>query len=120
MEKNPWLMRTWPSPLQRRHCVVPVPGRAPEPPAGIAGHQSRNGDIDGGAKYGLLKIQGQFVAQVGAAEDSAAPAPAAAAEDIAEHVAENVAERVARAETARPIAASAAAAASTPAWPCRS
>ncbi len=61
--------------------------------AGRAVHDGRELDLGRGAEHGLLEVERQFVAQVGAAK-GARPAAAAAAEDVAEHVAEDVAEGV--------------------------
>src|SRR5690606_39867940 len=55
-------------------------------------------DARGVAEHGLLEVELELVAQVGAAEHLR-PAAAPAAEDVAEHVAEDVTERIARVET---------------------
>ena len=90
-----------------------VPLAEPDALALLALAERREIEVDGVAEHGLLEVEFEFVAQVGAAEHLRAAAPPAA-EDVAEHVAEDVAEGIARIEAAaRPPRD----AASTPAWP---
>src|SRR5690606_35317059 len=57
---------------------------------GLAGDAGRNTDLDAGAAHRVFQGQLQGVADVGAALDVAAPAPAA--KDVPEDIAENVTE----------------------------
>ncbi len=97
--KMPWLMRTWPAPLQASQVTGVCPlGRARSAAFGAFLHGLEI-DLGRGAEDRLLEVEGEFIAQVGAAIDGVPAGPASAAEDVAEHVAEHVAECVGRAES---------------------
>ena len=90
--KIPWLMRTWPAPLQVSQVDRRVPaGRAGAAALGAFLHRLEI-DFGGRAEDRLLQIEREFVTEVGAAIDGIPAPPASAAEDVAEHVAEDVAE----------------------------
>ena len=64
--------------------------------AGLALGELGDLDLHRVAEHGLIELQLELVAQVGAAKHLRAAAAARTAEDVAEHVAEDVAERIAR------------------------
>src|SRR5690606_20152684 len=83
------------------------PGRGARALAGFTFGERRKFHFGGVAKHGLLEIQLELVAQIGAAEHLApAASPASAAEDVAVHIAEIVGEGVRGAEAAAGPAAS--------------
>ena len=87
-------MRTWPTPLQVSQVDGLRARRGAAALAGLAFAERREFDLGVVAEHGLLEIELQVVAQIGAAKHLPPAAPTAA-EDVAEHVAEDVAERVA-------------------------
>ena len=91
--------RTCPWPWQVSQVLGVDPLAAPEPLQVLHSASDGNLDFGCGAEYGLLEIEFQFVAQIGAAKHLATAA-LSAGENIAEHFAENVAERLAGAEAA--------------------
>ena len=93
-------MRTWPDAVAGLAGDGLEPGAAPLPLQGSHSPSVVNSIFDGVAEHGLLEVELQVVAQVGAAKHLRRAAAAAAAEDVAEHIAEDVAERVRGAEAA--------------------
>ena len=91
--KKPWRARTWPRPPHIAQVRADVPALAPEPRAGLAGRGGVDLELDLAAVKGVLELDLEIVAQVGAAQHVGAPAARlGAAHELAEDIVENVGE----------------------------